>query len=234
MSDLLVNEVVAALFKEFDETTPQNVEHGKQAISLIFNDVNRDIRLVGAFGPLLGGDNDRPGDRFETTALRRALTGESYTAVQKVNDTWYYRRSVPLSNTLHQNCVLCHTNFTADFFNSTHNPGQWVGTLVLGVRFDRPTTITDDDGTRHGDNEAHASGVVMCTPLAGCRPEIVPGRARLAKYMSAGRSKRPSPTDIRRASVRPERVGDGFSLTVTVRLKADTTGDSRDAERAFA
>ena len=135
VSDLLVNEVVAALFKEFDETTPENVEHGKQAISLIFNDVNRDIRLVGAFGPLLGGNNDRPSDRFETTALRRALAGDvdGYTAVQKVNDTWYYRRSVPLSNTLHQNCVLCHTTFTADFFNRTHNPGQWVGALILSV-----------------------------------------------------------------------------------------------------
>ena len=133
VSDLLVNEVVAALFKEFDETTPENVEHGKQAISLIFNDVNRDIRLVGAFGPLLGGNNDRPSDRFETTALRQALTGEAYTAVQKVNDTWFYRRSVPLSNTLHQNCVLCHTNFTPAFFNSIHNPGQWVGALVLDV-----------------------------------------------------------------------------------------------------
>jgi hypothetical protein len=133
VSDLMVNELVAALFKEFDETTPQNVEHGKQAISLIFNDVNRDMRLVGALPPLLGGANDRPGDRFEATALRRALTGEPYTAVQKVNDTWYYRRSVPLSNTFHQNCVLCHTNFTSDFFDRTNNPGQWVGTLVLGV-----------------------------------------------------------------------------------------------------
>ena len=133
VSDLLVNEVVAALFKEFDETTPQNVEHGKQAISLIFNDANRDMRLIGAFGPLQGGANDRPNDRFETTALKRALDGEAYVAVQKINDTWYYRRSVPLSNTLHQNCVLCHTNFTADFFNRTNNPGQWVGALVLGV-----------------------------------------------------------------------------------------------------
>jgi hypothetical protein len=133
VSNLLVNEVVAALFKEFDETTTQNVEHGKQAISLIFNDANRDIRLVGAFGPLLGGANNRPGDRFETTALRRALTGESFTDVQKINDTWYYRRSVPLSNTLHPNCVLCHTNFTAAFFDNTNNPGQWVGMLVLGV-----------------------------------------------------------------------------------------------------
>jgi hypothetical protein len=133
VSDLLVNEMVAALFKEFDETTPQNVEHGKQAISLIFNDKNRDIRLIGAFGPLQGGANNRPDDRFETTALGRALDGDAYAAVQKINDTWYYRRSVPLSNKLHQNCVLCHTNFTPEFFSRTNNPDQMVGALVLGV-----------------------------------------------------------------------------------------------------
>jgi hypothetical protein len=133
VSNLLVNEVVAALFKEFDETTPQNVEHGKQAISLIFNDKNRDIRLIGSFGPLQGGANNRPDDRFETTALRRALDGDAYAAVQKINDTWYYRRSVPLSNKLHQNCVLCHTNFTPEFFNRTGNPDEMVGALVLGV-----------------------------------------------------------------------------------------------------
>ncbi len=137
VSDLMLNELVAALFQEFDETTPQNVEHGKQAISLIFNDLNRDMRLVGTVGPLLGGSNDRPDDRFEKTALSRALEGEAYAAVQKVNDTWYYRRSVPLTNTMHANCVLCHTNFTADFFNRTNNPGQWVGTLVLGVPIKR-------------------------------------------------------------------------------------------------
>ena len=133
VSDLMVNEIVAALFTEFGETTPQNVEHGKQAISLIFNDLNRDMRLVGTFGPLLGGANDRPNDRFETTALRRALAGDPYAAVTKVNDTWYYRRSVPLTNTMHTACVLCHTNFTPEFFDRTDNPGQWVGALVLGV-----------------------------------------------------------------------------------------------------
>jgi hypothetical protein len=58
VSNLLFNEVVSALFTEFNETTPQNVEHGKQAISLIFNDANRDIRLVGTFGPLQGGANN--------------------------------------------------------------------------------------------------------------------------------------------------------------------------------
>ena len=134
VSDLMVNEIVAALFQEFDETTPDNVEHGQQAISMIFNDVNRDMRLVGAFGPLLGGANDRPADGFEKTALRRALTtGEAQTAVQKVNDTWVYRRSVPLSNTLHPNCVLCHANFTPEFFDQTDNPHQMVGALILSV-----------------------------------------------------------------------------------------------------
>ena len=134
VSDLMVNELVAALFQEFDETTPDNVEHGKQAISLIFNDVNRDMRLIGTFGPLLGGSNDRPSDNFEKTALRRALTtGEGQTAVQKVNDMWVYRRSVPLSNTLHPNCVLCHTNFTSEFFEQTDNPNQMVGALVLSI-----------------------------------------------------------------------------------------------------
>src|SRR5262245_60961724 len=101
VSDLMVNELVAALFQEFNETTADNVEHGKQAISLIFNDLNRDMRLIGTFRPLLGGGNDRPADRFEATALRQALGGDAYTSVQKVNDRWFYRRSVPLSNTLH-------------------------------------------------------------------------------------------------------------------------------------
>jgi hypothetical protein len=133
VSDLMLNEVVAALFTEFNETTPENVEHGKQAISLIFNDLNRDMRLVGTFGPLQGGSNDRPSDRFEATALNRALEGQPYTAVQKVNDTWYYRRSVPLTNTMHTACVMCHTNFTPAFFERTNNPEQWVGALVLGV-----------------------------------------------------------------------------------------------------
>ena len=75
VSNLMVNELVAALFTEFNETTPDNVEHGKQAISLIFNDLNRDMRLVGTFGPLQGGANDRPADRFEAIALSRALDG---------------------------------------------------------------------------------------------------------------------------------------------------------------
>ena len=131
VSDLMLNELVAALFKEFDETTAQNVPHGKQAISLIFNDVNRDMRLIGEFPPLLGGSNDRPSDRFERIALKRALEGDPLDDVQQINDTWNYRRSVPLSNAMHQNCVRCHANFTPALF--VDNPEQWVGTLVLGI-----------------------------------------------------------------------------------------------------
>ena len=134
VSDLMVNELVAALFTEFDETTPENVPHGKQAISLIFNDLNRNMRLIGTFGPLLGGANNRPADRFEIRAVRAALDGgQAVNAVEKVNDTWFYRRSVALSNKFHAACVMCHTNFTSDFFERTDNPGQWVGALVLAV-----------------------------------------------------------------------------------------------------
>lgn len=133
VSDLMVNEIVAALFTEFNETTPANVEHGKQAISLIFNDLNRNMRLIGTFGPLQGGSNNRPADRFETAAMGAALTGKAVTDVQQVDDRWYYRRSVPLSNTFHTACVQCHANFTGEFFDRTNNPGQWVGALVLAV-----------------------------------------------------------------------------------------------------
>lgn len=132
-SDLMLNELTAALFQEFNETTPDNVEHGKQAISLIFNDANRDMRLLGRFSPLLGGYNDLPSDSFEQRALARALQGENITSVERVDGRWFYRRSLALSNSFHQACVLCHTNFTPEFFQRTNNPGQWVGALTLRV-----------------------------------------------------------------------------------------------------
>src|SRR6266540_4177275 len=125
--------LLAALFKEFNETTPSNVEEGKQAISLIFNDSNRDMRLIGIFPPLQGGFNDLPSDSFEQKSLALALKGQANTSVEKVGNRWYYRRSVALSNTFHQACVLCHTNFTNEFFQQTNNPGQWIGALTLRV-----------------------------------------------------------------------------------------------------
>lgn len=137
-SDLMLNELLAALFQEFNETTPANVEEGKQAISLIFNNANRDMRLIGKFQPLLGGFNDIPSDSFESKSLEKALQGENNTSVERVGSRWYYRRSVALSNTFHQACALCHTNFTDELFQQTNNPGQWVGALTLRV------SITED------------------------------------------------------------------------------------------
>jgi hypothetical protein len=123
-SDLLLATLVAALTQEFDETTPDNVEEGKRSISLMFNDGNEDMRLVGTFGPLR--ENDRPRDAFERVALERALTGQPYTAVQRDKGAWSYRRSVPLSN-FRMECALCHTNFPAE------PTPDWVGALMLRV-----------------------------------------------------------------------------------------------------
>lgn len=132
-SDLMLNELLAALFQEFKETTPGNVKHGKQAISLIFNDANRDMRLIGTIGPLLGGANDYPSDPFEQRANNKAMRGENLTSVERVDGRWYLRRSIALSNTFHTACAQCHSNFTPQFFQQTNNPGQWVGALTLRV-----------------------------------------------------------------------------------------------------
>src|SRR4051794_9764240 len=119
-SDLMVATLFAALLQEFAETTPANVEIGKKSISLIFNDRNEDMRLVGVLQPLRA--NDTPQDSFEETALARAMQGQHYTDVQKDQGKWYYRRSVALSN-FHTACSLCHPNF------GPANASQWVGAL---------------------------------------------------------------------------------------------------------
>jgi hypothetical protein len=132
-ADLLQAEVFAALLQEFGETTPENVEQGKQAVSLIFHDANRDIRLVGSFEPLLGGNNNLPSDPFEQESLALALQGQPNTAVERHGNRWYYRRSIALSNAMHASCAMCHSNFTPQFFEQTDNDGQWVGALTLRV-----------------------------------------------------------------------------------------------------
>jgi len=131
-ADLLQAEVFAALLQEFGETTPENVEHGKQAVSLVFNDANRDIRLIGNAAPLLGGNNNIPADEFEQESLALAMQGKPNTTVERHGNRWYYRRSIALSNSFHTSCALCHTNFTPQFFEN--NPGQWVGALTLRVQ----------------------------------------------------------------------------------------------------
>ena len=132
-ADLLQNEVFAALLQEFGETTPENVEQGKLAVSLIFHDANRDIRLIGNAGPLLGGNNNVHSDEFEQESLALALQGKPNQTVERHGNRWYYRRSVALSNSFHTSCALCHTNFTPQVFENTNNPDQWVGALTLRV-----------------------------------------------------------------------------------------------------
>jgi hypothetical protein len=70
---------------------------------------------------------------FEAKSLGLALKGQANTSVERVGNRWFYRRSVALSNTFHQACALCHTNFTPELFQRTNNPGQWVGALMLRV-----------------------------------------------------------------------------------------------------
>ncbi len=123
-SDLMTNTVVAALVQEIGETTPQNAEQGKQSISLVFDDRNHNMRLVGTLDPLR--DNDYPEDRFEQVALANAMSGTPFTSVEKDEGRWYYRRSIPLSNFAPQ-CAMCHDNFTS-LSSST-----WVGALMLRI-----------------------------------------------------------------------------------------------------
>ena len=123
-SDLMLQTLFAALLQEFAETTPANVEEGKHSISLIFHDRNDNMRLVGELEPLR--DNDVPQDRFEESALERAMQGLPTVAVEKVEGKWAYRRSVPLSN-FHPACGMCHANF------GPVNAAQWVGALMLQV-----------------------------------------------------------------------------------------------------
>jgi len=123
-SDLMLATLFAALLQEFAETTPANVEEGKKSISLIFNDRNEDMRLVGVLHPLRG--NDVPQDPFEATALDHAMQGESFSAVEKVQGSWVYRRSVALSN-FHPACAMCHENF------GPVDTSRWIGALILRV-----------------------------------------------------------------------------------------------------
>ena len=120
----MVATIVAALLQEFAETTPANVEEGKHSISLIFDDGNDSMRLVGELDPIR--HNDVPRDRFEVAALEAAMQGQPRTAVEKVEGKWAYRRSIPLSN-FHPACSLCHANF------GPVDASQWTGALMLRV-----------------------------------------------------------------------------------------------------
>ncbi len=108
-SDLMLNTLFAALTQEFNETTSENVAEGSHSISLIFNDKNKDMRLVGTVQPLR--KSDRPSDDFERRADALAMSaGQPLTAVERMDEKWFYRRSIPLSN-FRMECSKCHVNY---------------------------------------------------------------------------------------------------------------------------
>ncbi len=72
-ADLLQATLFAALLQEFEETTPDNVEQGKQSIGLVFSDEHTNFRLIGTQSPL--SDNDLPMDSFEDAALAQGADG---------------------------------------------------------------------------------------------------------------------------------------------------------------
>jgi hypothetical protein len=134
VSKRMESELFSALVNEFTFTVesnlPNKVELGNQAVSLIFNDKNRDMRLIGTQKPLR--QSDLPSDNFERQANALALAGgQAATSVEQVDGKWYYRRTVPLSN-FSPSCALCHTNF-----GKTPNPNEWVGALALRVPIQR-------------------------------------------------------------------------------------------------
>ena len=123
-ADLLQAELFAALLQEFSETTPDNVEQGNVAISLIFEDCHKNFRLIGRNQPLR--KNDRPQDTFEKESLKLALEGKSNEVIQKLGRRSFFRRSIPLAN-FDPSCALCHTNF------GPVNDQDYVGALTLKV-----------------------------------------------------------------------------------------------------
>jgi hypothetical protein len=120
---LMFATVFAGLSQEFAETTKDNVKEGSQSISLIFNDANHDMRLIGNIDRLR--PTDKPNDAFELKANAEALTtAKGIESVEKIDGKWYYRKSTPLNNGISPACVLCHV---------TYKPDQKVGALVLRV-----------------------------------------------------------------------------------------------------
>ena len=109
-SMVLINSLVAGLVNLVLATSNSgsSIAQGSQALSIIYDDRNENMRLVGQSEPL--SENSRPMDSFEVTALSRALAGQTYTSVERVMGSWYYRSSVPLANGVAQ-CAFCHTNF---------------------------------------------------------------------------------------------------------------------------
>jgi hypothetical protein len=123
-TDILQARLFAALLQEFGETTAATAPKATDAISLIFDDANHSMRLVGTVGPLRR--NDLPKDRFEVNAVNKAVNLQDGKPIDQV-DGRFYRRSIPVSN-FSPSCVLCHANYASLPANK-----QIVGVLALKV-----------------------------------------------------------------------------------------------------
>jgi hypothetical protein len=124
VADTLQGRIFALLLNEFANTSADNFEAGTVAISLVFDDNNQSLRLVGTLEPLRS--NDAPQDKFEFDALKEAMLGNSTEGFYKANDKYYFRRSVPLKN-FDNSCAICHQNYASPADNA------YVGALMLKV-----------------------------------------------------------------------------------------------------
>jgi hypothetical protein len=132
-TDILQSRVIAALVNEFANTSPATAAKGSDAISLIFNDKNHNMRLVGTVGPLRR--NDYPEDAFEQKVVAKALNEQlPFDPANPIDEIdgapgqWYYRRALPINNAMSASCVMCHANYA--FLPSNK---QTVGVLALKV-----------------------------------------------------------------------------------------------------
>lgn len=121
VADTMLNRILALLFNEFENTTADNAAVGTDAIANIFHDGNPTMRLVGDVEPLQ--ESNLPADDFERTALALAKGGENYARTERVQGSWWVRRSLAVGNHFSTSCVHCHGNF-----EGLENP--WVGALM--------------------------------------------------------------------------------------------------------
>ncbi len=127
VADAMVDRIVALLFREFAVTTAANAAVGTEAISNVFYDGNRSMRLVGDVDPL--ELSDLPNDSFERDALAAAKLGQNFSRTERANGTWYVRKSIAIATTFSPACVHCHGNFVG-----LANP--WVGALMVKAKVD--------------------------------------------------------------------------------------------------
>ncbi len=127
VADAMVDRLVALLFREFEVTTAENAPVGTAAISNIFHDDNKLMRLVGDVQPLQ--NSNRPRDDFERDALAAAKLGNNFSRTERVNGRWWVRKSIAVATTFSTSCVHCHSNFA-----TVSNP--WVGALMVRAKVD--------------------------------------------------------------------------------------------------